>query len=75
MNRKNTPIPRRTVHGNMPPMNLNDMLHDSESQPRASELSASGFIHTIKPFEKAGQMFLGNTDTIVFHAYHDLRVD
>ena len=55
-------------------MRLNDVLNDRETQTGAAEIARPRFIHSIEPFSKAGQVFLGNARAGVGNGNFDSMV-
>lgn len=56
---KCTPLARGTFHRDIPPMGLDDMFDNGETQSRAAQLSAPPLVDPIEPLEEPGEVLWG----------------
>ena len=65
MDRKSASLAEGALDGDVAAVSLGDVFDNCQAQTGAAQIAASGFINAIKPFKQAGQVFLGNTHTLI----------
>ena len=65
MDCKGAALADRAFDGDIAAVGLSDVLDNGKPQSRASKLPAPGFVHPVKAFKQSGQVFFGNTDTLI----------
>ena len=71
MDNKSTPLPQSTFDTDVAAVGLNDVLDDGQAEARATQFATAGLVDPVEPFEKSGQMFLGDAGAPVNDFYTD----
>ena len=74
MDPEGTAFTDRAVHADATTVHLGDVLDDGEPQSGTPQLTAPVFIHSVKPFEQTGKMFLFDAPSLIGHGHRYLTV-